>query len=1026
MTPYLVAIPDGQMHKAVVHKKQKVIAIGPKGGKIVGYDSKHKPIYAADDDDGYASDPTPSDAESGAESLGAAVLNALKSLFGIQWGTDAVEVKPHPQIKGGYVATGPDVYEDTVGEKGGAIFSEGSVKIKAMRSKGKSVFLLMDKAPPVPKHDGLVAAHVEQGEVPDQLPSKSKYKKQQNVTYGYDAFAAKFGPVDDAKGDSLDVSKIAQILQDSPHRWHISHYANGEFATTKPVKLNKWATTGVHAPKGIEGLTPPGTWESLGWKAEKMTWDDGSVGFLLIDPSTNQEYWFKPMDQKKKWSITADELSSIENGPSSVVGHTPDTEATELPSVTDLIDSMIESELLAESKVDALQDEEHQPVSYDVVQEFDGVHGAYHLSSSTGDNVVWKKWDKFAAPAEIAGSALASHITGGFVPKATEFEWQGNSGIAAPYATLNKNTKKAQGFDPAELNEDQAAQLFSHMISDWVVSNWDSHSGNFGIDEKGNVIGIDKGQAFKFFKSPEVSSKTSGQWSEPSELTAQKAWPPLGSNVSVYPAFAEAVKSGKVKLDVNHPAIKSAILRCQKMTKSMVKSTCGGYAKVAFKGKTEAFYNAVLDRAHNISGSIESVLSDFGVASGSLQDGASSTYEGMDVVSSPQELPTKVSLGGQSYNGSYKVNDTRDQYINSKFEMDGVEYTVIGREKLEVNAEYESPYSSKFNYAGYVCKSDSGYHVVGFNELLAAEAIGNLTMASGNPIYQDMPEGAVVVKAGDDTKAIMDEILDTKHKGSTTYRDVINGYIGNNAGVLIAGGLTRDALQGVKGLDVDLATTAGFQANYDIANALNIQDKYGSVHQALLKVKDSNDGIDITSFRGPGFNQGTSKVSTSSKKVVGTVRADSISLSEDAKHRDWSMNAIFYDPENDTIIDCSGRGISDAKDKKLHPPTNDIDGWLDANGARSIARGFKFMARGYTMSPKTKALMLEHFGGQANSAKQLSDVMYTVSKKLKGKSAQAKKQRKTLHKYLTKEFGASHKITKSVMGAWDSWMPGSA
>lgn len=50
--------------------------------------------------------------------------------------------------------------------------------------------------------------------------------------------------------------------------------------------------------------------------------------------------------------------------------------------------------------------------------------------------------------------------------------------------------------------EGAAAQFQREHVTDWLLGNFDSHGGNFIVDDAGRLVGIDKEQAFKYIKQP--------------------------------------------------------------------------------------------------------------------------------------------------------------------------------------------------------------------------------------------------------------------------------------------------------------------------------------------------------------------------------------------------------------------------------------------------------------------------------------------------------------------------------------------
>ncbi len=120
---------------------------------------------------------------------------------------------------------------------------------------------------------------------------------------------------------------------------------------------------------------------------------------------------------------------------------------------------------------------------------------------------------------------------------------------------------------------------------------------------------------------------------------------------------------------------------------------------------------------------------------------------------------------------------------------------------------------------------------------------------------------------------------------------------------VLAGGAVRDILLGRAVKDIDLASPAQPEELLKIfPSAKGKFAKYGVVLVPIKKGKL----VEITSFR---------KDSHSSDGR----RPDSISygtMEEDAQRRDFTINALFYDPQQNSIIDKTG-GLKDLREKRL-------------------------------------------------------------------------------------------------------------
>ena len=131
-----------------------------------------------------------------------------------------------------------------------------------------------------------------------------------------------------------------------------------------------------------------------------------------------------------------------------------------------------------------------------------------------------------------------------------------------------------------------------------------------------------------------------------------------------------------------------------------------------------------------------------------------------------------------------------------------------------------------------------------------------------------------------------------------------NGFL-----LYIVGGYVRNALMDGCSTDVDLAGAAtsdeviGFLKSSEFTAAV-VNKKLGTL---LIKHK-SGQNFEYTTFRSENYLKGGSH-SPASVKFVTDIRVD-------AKRRDFTANAIYYDIKNKKIIDFYG-GIEDIKNKVL-------------------------------------------------------------------------------------------------------------
>lgn len=129
----------------------------------------------------------------------------------------------------------------------------------------------------------------------------------------------------------------------------------------------------------------------------------------------------------------------------------------------------------------------------------------------------------------------------------------------------------------------------------------------------------------------------------------------------------------------------------------------------------------------------------------------------------------------------------------------------------------------------------------------------------------------------------------------------------NGFKAFIVGGAVRDLLTGVKPKDFDIATNATpEQVKRLFRRAFIIGRRFQIVH-----VMFGQDLLEVTTFRGPSNE-------AAPKDEHGRVLRDNTfgEQHEDAARRDFTINAMYYDPASQTVLDYHG-GIKDIRKKVL-------------------------------------------------------------------------------------------------------------
>jgi poly(A) polymerase len=123
----------------------------------------------------------------------------------------------------------------------------------------------------------------------------------------------------------------------------------------------------------------------------------------------------------------------------------------------------------------------------------------------------------------------------------------------------------------------------------------------------------------------------------------------------------------------------------------------------------------------------------------------------------------------------------------------------------------------------------------------------------------------------------------------------------------IVGGAVRDLLLGIKPKDFDVATDARpEQVKPLFRRALIIGRRFRLVHVML-----GGDTVEVSTFRGADPD-------TAEKDEHGRVLRDNVfgTQAEDARRRDFTVNALYFDPASEEVVDFHG-GLADLKKRVL-------------------------------------------------------------------------------------------------------------
>lgn len=124
----------------------------------------------------------------------------------------------------------------------------------------------------------------------------------------------------------------------------------------------------------------------------------------------------------------------------------------------------------------------------------------------------------------------------------------------------------------------------------------------------------------------------------------------------------------------------------------------------------------------------------------------------------------------------------------------------------------------------------------------------------------------------------------------------------------VVGGYVRNCLMGIKGGDVDLASDVDIEEITEILKANGYKVKVKNSMYNSINISKDGENYEFTSFR-KDFYPDNGKHCPIKVERTSDIR-------EDAKRRDFTINAIYYNINRDEIVDYY-QGVVDAKQKIL-------------------------------------------------------------------------------------------------------------
>ncbi|NER65060.1 polynucleotide adenylyltransferase PcnB [Pseudomonas sp. MAFF212427] len=130
----------------------------------------------------------------------------------------------------------------------------------------------------------------------------------------------------------------------------------------------------------------------------------------------------------------------------------------------------------------------------------------------------------------------------------------------------------------------------------------------------------------------------------------------------------------------------------------------------------------------------------------------------------------------------------------------------------------------------------------------------------------------------------------------------------------LVGGCVRDQLLGITPKDFDVATSATpEQVRAEFRNARIIGRRFKLVH-----IHFGREIIEVATFRANHPDVEEENSHTSSRNESGRILRDNVygTLEEDAQRRDFTINALYYDPVSERILDYAN-GVHDIRNRLI-------------------------------------------------------------------------------------------------------------
>lgn len=209
-------------------------------------------------------------------------------------------------------------------------------------------------------------------------------------------------------------------------------------------------------------------------------------------------------------------------------------------------------------------------------------------------------------------------------------------------------------------------------------------------------------------------------------------------------------------------------------------------------------------------------------------------------------------------------------------------------------------------------------------------------------LYDGLSEKQVFQVAGEIRK-VLDSTMKKKIGSSgMTYNDLCKEFESRGFNLHVVGGTVRDVMQGDKDInDVDFIFNGTYNELFHILKDINPSWTRNAV---------TNDKINLVSFTDGADTVDITSVHKFSREM--NSMASGWNLKDDAESRDLVMNTLQYDPLTGTLVDVLG-AVEDIEKKQV----TFTNPYALKAAPRYILRAFKFLARGYAITPAAEKVL---------------------------------------------------------------------